>query len=111
MGYNLRKQKPRRNDPKVITPEILDEIVSSIPQNEDSTEPLVAFPPKVLSQDSKGSLPELPTNCHDPPAASFLRTTGFISRIAGDYPNIKTKVITYIEFIKRTKDSLKSKAC
>ena len=49
--------------------------------------------------------------CHDPHAASFLRTTWFISRIAGNYPNIKTKVITYIKFIKRTKDSLKSKAC
>ena len=62
MGYNLIKQKPRRNNPKVITPEILDEIISSIPQNEDSTEPLVASLPKVLSQDSKGSLLELPTN-------------------------------------------------
>ena len=46
MGYNLRKQKPKRNDPKVITPEILDKIISSIPQNDDSTEPLFASPPK-----------------------------------------------------------------
>ena len=43
---NLRNIKTRRNNPRVINPEILDEIISSTSNNKNSTEPLVASPPQ-----------------------------------------------------------------